>query len=262
MAVKPNTPNIHARELRELVLAAIPELREKLGDEKQAESHRLMGALFDHATRALKTNDVSEVIRTFRFTKELLGRDRECDPYVQSAVWTSFINPIRRYEDLGLKIFRDLDPELRASLYSPFVFPHHWLREIKICLPEVDRWKTRFTIARVVEAKVRLVQQLSSRGRFAIVRLQLEPMLEDQCVLFQNMLDDSNDAPLDCLEAVIEGVTDSIESRCDATRGVSHLRIKLLELVFHAVDSSRTDFVTTANEVVESCFADAGIVEL
>jgi hypothetical protein len=43
---------------------------------------------------------------------------------------------------------------------------------------------------------------------------------------------------------------------------VSYLRISLLELRHHPVDSRRSDFVFAAGQAAERCFAEAGLVEI
>lgn len=262
MSTRGHNPSIHGPELRQLVLGAIPSLRRALGDEEQTEPHRIMRALFNHATRAIGDGDVPEVIRCFGLTKQLVELEGECDIFVTSAIWASYINRFRSDDPLALKIFHNIDPRVRETLYSPFTFPHSWLREMKIHQPDADRWRRSLTVDRQVEAEGRLVQQVACCGHFAVVRLRLEPMLEDRCVLFRNLLDDSDDAPLGYLDAVVEGVTRALAERSSADRGVYYLRIGLLALRHHPVDSRRSDFVKAAGQAVERCLAEAGVVEI
>jgi hypothetical protein len=262
MSTRLHKPSIHGKELREFVLGAVPSLRNSLGDEERTEPHRIMRVLFDHATQAIQDRNIPEVIRCFGLTKQLVALDGKCDIFVTSAIWASYIHRFRHDDPLALKIFRDIDPSVRETLYSPFTFPHTWLRETKIHLPDADRWRTWLTVERQVEAEARLVQQLTCCGHFAVVRLRLEPVLEDRSVLFRNVLDDSSDAPLAYLEAVVEGVTRTLAERSRANRGVSYLYIDLLELRHHPVDSRRSDFVAAAGQAVERCFAEAGVVEI
>jgi hypothetical protein len=262
MSIRAYNPSIHGRELRELVLSSIPSLRNLLGDEDRTQPHWIMRVLFDHATQAIRDGDVPEVIRCFGLTKQLVELDRECDIFVTSAIWASYIHRFRHDDPLALKIFRDIDPCVRETLYSPFTFPHTWLREMKIHLPNADQWRTCLTVERQVEAEARLVQQVACCGHFAVVRLRLEPMPEDRCVLFHNVLDDSDDAPLRYLEAIVEGVTRTLADQSSADRGVSYLRIDLQELRHHPVDSRRSDFVIAAGQAVERCIAEAGLIEI
>jgi hypothetical protein len=262
MSTRGHNPSIHGQELRELVLGALPSLRDALGDEQRTEPHRIMRVLFDHATQSIRDGDIPEVIRCFRLTKQLVELDGECDLFVTSAIWASYIHRFQRDDPLALRIFRNIDPRVRETLYSPFTFPHAWLREMRIHLPDADRWRTWLTVERPVEAEARLIQQVNCCGHFAVVRLRLEPMLEDRSVFFRNELDDSDDAPLAYLEAAVEGVTRTLAERSGANRGVSYLRIDLLELRHHPVDSRRPDFVAAAGQAVECCFAEAGLVEI
>jgi len=222
MSTRGHKPSIHGRELRQLVLGAIPSLRDSLSHDEQSEPHRTMRAVFDHATRAIRDSDIPEVIRCFRLTKQLVELDGEFDIFVTSAIWASYLHRFRHDDSLALRIFREIDPEVRKALYSPFTFPHNWLREMTIHLPGTDWWRTCLTVDRQVDAEVRLVQQASSCGHFAVVRLRLEPMLEDRTVLFRNGLGDSVDAPLAYLEAAVEGVTGTLIERSGASR-VCHI---------------------------------------
>ncbi len=244
------------------MLGTIPSLRGALGDEERTDPHHLMRVLFNHATRAIRDGDIPEVIRCFRLAKQLVELDGDCDIFVTSAIWASYLRRFRRDDPLALRIFRDIDPLVRETLYSPFTFPHTWLREMKIHLPDADRWRTWLTVERQVEAESRLVQQVTCCGHFSVVRLRLEPMLEDRSVLFRNGLDDSDDAPLAYLEAAVEGVTRTLVERSGTSRGVSYLRVDLLELRHHPVDSRRSDFVAAAGQAAERCFAEAGLVEI
>jgi hypothetical protein len=262
MSTRVHNPSIHGPELLQLVLGAIPSLSSALGHEEQTEPHRVMRALFNHAAQAIRDGDIPEVIRCFRLTKQLVELDGECDIFVTSAIWASYIHRFRPDDALALKIFHNIDPSVRETLYSPFTFPHSWVRETQIYQADAERWRKSLTVDRQVEAEGRLVQQVACCGHFAVVRLRLEPMLEDRRVLFRNLLDHSDDAPLVYLDAVVEGVTRSLAERSSADRGVCYLRIGLLTLRHHAVDSRRSDFVKAAGQAVERCFAEAGVVEI
>src|SRR5262249_48591708 len=156
---------------------------------------------------------IPAVIRCFRLTKELVELDGQCDIFVTSAIWASFIHRFRSDDPVALKVFEEIDPRIRETLYSPFTFPHTWLQEIKIRLPGADQWCAWLTVNRQVKARARLVHQMTCRGHFAVVQHQLEPMLEDRSILFRNCLDNSDDAPLAYLEAVVEGVTQALMKR-------------------------------------------------
>jgi Elongation factor G, domain IV len=262
MTIRSHYMTIHERELRALVLEAIPSLGDGLGDEERADPHQVMCALFHHATRAIRNEDISAVIRCFRLTRELVELDGECDIFVTSAIWASYLHRFQRHDPLALKIFRAIDPQVRETLYSPFTFPHTWLREVTIRLSGADRWHKWVTVDRQVEAEARLIRQVTCCGHFAVVRLRLEPMLQDRSVLFRNCLDDSHDAPLMYLDDVVEGVTRALAERSGADRGVSYLRISLLGLGHHPVDSRRFDFVALARQAVERCIAEAGLAEI
>src|SRR5262249_19196059 len=106
------------------------------------------------------------------------------------------------------------------------------------------------------------IRQMGCPGHFAVVRLLLEPMLESRSVVFRNCLDKSNDAPLDCLNAVIEGITQCITRMSTPQKGVSYLRVELIDLRYHPVDSRMGDFVKVAAEAVERCFSEAGVAEI
>src|SRR5438270_417111 len=157
MSIQAYNQSVHGRELRALVLSAIPSLRDAIGDEDRSEPHRIMRVVFDYATQAIREDDIAEVIRSFRLTKQLVELDGKCDIFVRSAIWASYIHRFRRDDPQALRIFRNIDPSVRATLYSPFTFPHSWLREIRIHLPGTDRWRICLTVDRRVEADVRLV---------------------------------------------------------------------------------------------------------
>ena len=221
-------PTFHASELRTLVLRTIPSLTGALAEGEQADPHRVMGVLFDYATRAIGNRDIPGVIRCFKLTKQLVELDRECDVVVTSAIWASYLNRFRRDDPAALEIFREIDPQTRATMYSPFTLPHTWLLEVKIDLSGAERRHTRLTVDRPVQAESRLVRQMSCPAHFAVVAIRLEPVLDAPSVLFRNRLNDSDDAPLVYLEAVVEGVERALRSRSGADRGPSHLRIDLL----------------------------------
>jgi hypothetical protein len=262
MTTQIRNPSIRAPELQALVLNAIPSLGDELRQGNPNDPHRVMRTLFDYATAAIRGGDMPAVIRCFRLTKHLASLGEECDIFVTSAIWASFIHRFRSNDPVALKVFEGIDPRIRETLYSPFTFPHTWLREKEIQLPGADQWRAWLTVNRQVKAEARLVQQMTCRGHFAVVQLQLEPMLEDRSILFRNCLDNSDDAPLVYLEAVIEGVTQALVKRSGGERGMSYLRIDLLGLRHHFVDSRKDDFVTTAGEAVERCIAEAGLVDI
>lgn len=256
-----HNPSIHGRELRALLVKAIPSLGCLLPDDDPVRPQRLMHALFDHATSAIQRRDEAEVIRCFTLTKQLLKREPECDPFVISAIWTSYLNNFRSDDPVGLEVFRGIDPEIRKTLYCPFTYPHTWLRETNIGLAGADQWKAGLTVTRKVEADIRFVHQTCC-GHFAIVRLQLEPISDDRGIAFHNCLDDADDVPLVYVEAVVEGVTRALERPSEPKRGMSFLRVNLLRLRHHPVDSRRSDFVTAADRAVQQCIAEAGLVEI
>lgn len=249
------------RDLQALVLEAVPSLRDVLGCE-DPDPHQGISALFDHATQAIRNSDMHGVIRCFRLTKQLVDLEPKWDMVTTSAIWTSYIRRFRPDDPQGLKVLREIDPLVRETLWSPFVFPNSWLREMRINVPNADRWCSCLTVQREVEAEARFVRQTSCPGHFAIVRLKLQPVLEDRSVLFRNELDEKSDSPLAYVEATIEGVTDALGKQSDADRGVSHLRVDLLGLRHHPVDSQRRDFVRTAEQAIEQCIEEAGLVEI
>ncbi|HYV38315.1 MAG TPA: hypothetical protein VE988_21715 [Gemmataceae bacterium] len=229
---------------------------------KLSDPHHVMQTLFRHATTAINARDVPEVIRCFRLTKQLIELESQCDIFVVNAIWTSFLNRFQTNDPLALNIFRDMDPQVRAMLYSPFTFPHYWLRETKISLPGADRWQAWVTVNREVEAETRLIQQSSSYNHYAVVRLRLESTLDNRAVRFRNCMDETYDAPLSYVEAVIEGVTNALTERCMAERGLSYLRIDLLNLRHHPVDSHWSDFVSVGKQTVESGITEVGLAEI
>jgi len=260
MTMKRDTQHCHADELRSLVLTAIPELRATT--EGTVSPHPLMRGLFEYTTNAISRRDVPTVIRCFRLTNQLIDLGSRSDSFVRSAVWVSYINRFQYNDPVALDLFHQLDPDTRATLYSPFTFPHTWLREQKLTLPGSNQWRSCVTIANSMETEARFVRQQTCSGHFAIIRVRVEPMLEDRSVLFQSRLDDAEDVPLYCVEAVIEGIGKALVKRCDKTRGVSYLRIELLTLRYHPVDSRSADFMTVGEEAVDRCFKERGIVEL
>jgi hypothetical protein len=262
MTVRKHIPSIHGRELRELVLAAIPPLADVVGHEGQANPHLVMRALYNYASLAIRNGDIPDVIRCFRLTKKLVEIADDCDIFVQSAIWASFIHCFRENDPLALKVFQCIEPQVRETLYSPFTFPHTWLRDARIILPGDDRRRTWLTVDRRVEAEARLIRQVTCCGHFAVVRLQLEPNLDDRTVSLHNRLDDSDDAPLMYLEAVIEGVRSSLAKRSMEDCGVSYLRVDLLGLRHHPADSRKADFVAAAEEAMEQCISEAGLTRI
>jgi hypothetical protein len=261
MTTRTVKPKIHGPELRALVLNAIPSLRDEIGED-QADPHRVMRALFKHATHVIKDGDIPAVIRCFTLTKQLASLGEQADIFVTSAIWASFIHRFQSDDPAALKVFRPIDPQIRKNLYSPFTFPHTWLREVQLHLPGADQWRTWLTVNREVEAEGRLIRQLTCRAHFAVVQLRLEPILEDRSVLFRNCLSEMDDAPLGYMEAVIEGVTRALTESSEVDRGIGHLRVDLLKLRHQPVDSKRGDFVAVAVEAVERCLAEAGLVAI
>jgi hypothetical protein len=250
------------RDLQALVVETVPLLRDVLGGEDPTDPHRVMSALFDHATQSIQDCDIPEVIRCFRLAKQLVELEREWDLVTTSSIWTSYLGRFQHHDPQALKVFREIDPLVRQTLYSPFVFPHTWFQETRIHLPEADRWSRCLTVRREVESEARFVRQTSCPGHFAIIRLRLLQMLEDRSILFRNDLDEASDAPLTYVEAALEGVTDALGKQSGADRGVSHLRIDLLTLRHHPVDSQSRDFARTAGQAVEQCVEEAGLVEI
>ena len=117
-------PTIHAEELRGLVLEAIPALGDALRDVSRTDPHRTTRALFDYAMRAIAAGDTPAFVRCFRLTRRLIELDEQCDGYVRSAVWASYLHRFRHDDPAALEICRGLDPGVREMLYLPFTFPH------------------------------------------------------------------------------------------------------------------------------------------
>lgn len=262
MASKNHRPSFHASDLRAILLAEVPSLTGALIDCDPAEPHRDMSVLFKHVAQAIKDRDVREVIKCFRLTRKLLELDDKYDVFVRSAIWTSYIRRFNPNDPLALDIFRAIDPQVRDSLYSPFIFPHTWIRETEICLPNSEDWPVRLTVGRPTQAGARLVRQQCCPGHFAVVVLQLEPYLDRQVVLFRNRLPDSHDAPLAYIKAVVDGIARAAREQSSPKKGLSYLRIDLLDLRHHPVDSRVEDFNKAAVEAMDRCINQAGLVEI
>lgn len=262
MTIHHRNPSIHAEELRSLLVAEFPFLQDSFGESAVIDPHRLMRVVFDYTSQAINARDVPTVVKCFRFTKRLLELDEQCDIFVQSAIWASFIHRFPQNDPVALEVFQGIDPQIREALFSPFAFPHSWLAETEIKLSHAEQWQVCLTVNRPHQAEIRFIRQTGCPGHFAVVKLSMEPMLENRSVVFRNRLDKSNDAPLVCLNAEIEGITQCLARMSTLKKGVSYLRIDLIDLRYHPVDSRMADFVTVAAEAVERCFAQAGFVEL
>ncbi len=81
-------------------------------------------------------------------------------------------------------------------------------------------------------------------------------------MLFCNLLDDADDAPLSYVHGVVEGVTQPLTEQSSTDRGIGYLRVGLLAIGHHAADSSRSQFANVAAQVVERCLADVELVEI
>lgn len=262
MSVPRRNPTIRAAELTQLVLSSISTLRDVLAEEKRSNPHIVMSAVFDHAMQAIRDGDLQEVIHCFQLLKHLVELDRECDIFVNSAIWVSCLRRFPPDDPQGLSLFREIDPGLRKTLYTPFTFPHTWLRETSIHLDGADRWRSRLTVEREVESEIRLVRQMSCPGHYAVVRLRLAPKLTDPFVLFCNCLEETENAPLAYVEAIVQGVTESLAGWSEKNRGIGYLQVDLLRLNHHPVDSRWSDFVSVAGEAVKKCVAETGLLEL
>lgn len=254
-------PRIIANDLLRIILEDLPELAGSLPNGAPIDPHRVMRVLFDHANQIIQCRDTNNVIRCFRLLRKLTSLDSECDTYVRSAIWASCINRFDRKDPIALEIFRAIDPQTRIELLSPVTFPHTWLREIEIKFPDASGWRTGFTVSHSVDAEVRFVTQMSSNDHFAIVHLQMESDLDLPQVLLTNRLEEW-DAPLAYVEAVIEGVTSGLMALSDRTRGPRYLRINLLGLRHHLVDSRYSDFVKVAKTAVQQCLNKTELVDI
>src|SRR5437867_3202334 len=127
MTIKTRNPSVHGRELRALVLKAIPTLADVFSHGDPNDPHRVMRAVFDYAMGAINNGDIPAVISCFRLMKQLLELGEQCDIFVTSAIWASCLHRFQRNDPVGLKIFERIDPRIRETMYSPFTFPHTWL---------------------------------------------------------------------------------------------------------------------------------------
>ncbi len=253
--------SIERNELAPFLLHYFPGLAESMPEELSS-PHRVIRIFFDYVSRAIRNRNVAEVVECFRVTKILLDRCDDDYSSVRNALWTSYLNRFSYNDPVILDIFRELDSEVREAIYSPVVYPHHWLEEIEIELPKTGKHESFITIANEAEEEVRYIRQSCGLCRFAIVRLRMIPSLDHRSVLFRNRMDKEVDAPLRFVEAVNDGVTQALSHSMNQQKAFGYLRIELLKLRYHPVDSSEPDFVKVAIEAVEKCIAQVGLVEL
>jgi hypothetical protein len=262
MVIRRNKPTFTAEDLGNLVLREFPKLENLLPAQKRNSPHQVMGKLYGVAIQAIKDRNIQEVIRCFRLTQQLVELAKSGDIFVNSAIWATFIHSFRRDDPIALEIFHQISPDVRDTLFSPFTFPHSWLREKTIDLPGSNHWQKWLTVDRPVQSEVRRVRQTSCPGHFAVVTIRLEPRLESRAVLFRNSLGESEEVPLAYLDVVIEGVCRGLTGFCDFDKGVAFLQVDLLKLQHHPVDSRGDDFVKAADEAVRQCVEEVGLVEL
>jgi hypothetical protein len=94
MANHRHNPSFNSQELCALVLKEVPELEVSLPEESRANPHRVMSALFQFATQAINNRAVTDVVRCFRLTKQLVELRNAADSYVNSAVLGIVSSPV------------------------------------------------------------------------------------------------------------------------------------------------------------------------
>ena len=254
---------LNASELFAVIFEAFPEISDLLIHSDRPNPHLMMKALFRIATKAIRNQDANGFVKVFGLASRLIPLIEHSDVVVRSAFWVSFLGAFDSRDPAALDLIRNIDVEVRKSLYLPFTLPHSWIRERRFLLLSEPGAGQQITVDREAEATATWIYQgAGCRTHFAIVRIRVESLLEDRCLLFQNKLDESHTASIYHIEEVIRGVKLALSGPAYRERAFSYLQISLLDLRIHEVDTAASDIELMSKKAVEDCVNQAGIVEL
>jgi translation elongation factor EF-G len=108
------------------------------------------------------------------------------------------------------------------------------------------------------DQSIRHANQLMSGGSYvAIFTLRLAPDLDDEAVQFVSTVDDEEAAPW--VPYIEEGVRSFVEKRAQVGGPVGHLRVTLIAITIHPVDSKGWRFKQAAELAMAQAFEAKGI---
>jgi translation elongation factor EF-G len=115
-----------------------------------------------------------------------------------------------------------------------------------------------WTIDHELDQPIRHVNQAASGGSYvAIFTLRLAPDLNDAAVRFASAIDDPEAGPwIPCIE---EGVRAFVGRRAQEGFPIAHLRVTLVAITIHPVDSNPWRFRQAAEMAMSQAFEAAGI---
>jgi hypothetical protein len=230
---------LDAADFRRMILEALPELAARVRDAAPGGAHRDASILYGFARDAVLAGDLARTERVFRLAGQLLAVSDRFDFYTENALWTSFVREIPRHSPEGLALFRRMSPEVRRSLYCPFVIPHTWFEREVLDVPCPSG--RRYSVLEVARERARYVKQASGPCHFADVTLRVAPSDADEAVVFVNGVPADRNLPLEILEASRDEVRETLGRRARAGQCLRAVTITLLESVFHPVDTKTPD---------------------
>jgi translation elongation factor EF-G len=115
-----------------------------------------------------------------------------------------------------------------------------------------------WTVDRELDQPIRHVNQAMSGGSYvAIFTLRLSPDLDDSAVCFASAVDDPEAVPW--IPYIEEGVRSFADQRARAGRPIGHLRVTLVAIKIHPVDSKPRRFKEAAEMAMYQAFEAAGV---
>jgi translation elongation factor EF-G len=115
-----------------------------------------------------------------------------------------------------------------------------------------------WTVDREFDQPIRYVNQTASGGSyFAVFTLRLAPDLDDDAIRFASMVDDREAEPW--IPYIEEGVRSFLERRAQEGCPVGHLRVTLVAITLHPVDSQPYRFRQAAEMAMSQAFEAAGV---
>jgi translation elongation factor EF-G len=115
-----------------------------------------------------------------------------------------------------------------------------------------------WTVDHEFDQPIRHINQAMSGGSYvAIFTLRLAPDLDDSAVCFTSTVDDPEAVPW--VPYIEEGVRSFAEQRAQAGCSIGHLRVTLIAVIIHPVDSKPWRFKQAAEMAMSQAFEAAGV---